>query len=301
MSNERSLQDREGGSTPSVDEPFDAEPGHVAGNVDDSPETAGGKLSRRALIARGGVVLGGVAVAGAAGPAVAAARSGATVGAPEVEDAKKATHKAESWADAPLLPFRFFNGEDVNIIGAMANRIYPKDKLGPGAVELGVVEYIDGQLASGWGSGERMYRSGPFSVPTTSGHGWQYAMSPGDAYQVALDSLSAFTKAKYHGNTFDELKPAQQDKVLTAMETGTKEIAKYFTQIAAPDFFSLFYENVKEGIFADPSYGGNRGVEGWKLIRFPGDPMARGDNNWKYVLDYNYYPPGPPRPMRAGV
>jgi hypothetical protein len=106
----------------------------------------------------------------------------------------------------------------------------------------------------------------------------------------------------YKGQTLDELKPAQQDDVLTALETGTsKEILAHFTQILAPDFFSLFYENVKEGLFADPSYGGNRGVEGWKLIRYPGDPMARGDDNWKYVLDYNYYPPGPPRPMDAGV
>jgi gluconate 2-dehydrogenase gamma chain len=195
---------------------------------------------------------------------------------------------------------RFFNGDDVNVIGAMANRIFPKDDLGPGAVELGVVEYIDGQLAGGWGFGDRMYRQGPFYTPTTSGHGWQYAMTPGDAYRVALNSLNAYTTAKHHGQTFDELKPAEQDAVLTALEAGSKEVAPYFTEILAPDFFSLFYGNVKEGIFADPSYGGNRGVEGWKLIRYPGDPMARGDDNWKYVLDYNYHPPGPPRPMAAG-
>jgi gluconate 2-dehydrogenase gamma chain len=244
--------------------------------------------------------LGGVAVAGAAAPALAAARP-LNPAAPEADDAKKKHHKAETWADAPRPPFRFFSSEDAAVIGAMANRIYPKDKLGPGAMELGVVEYIDGQLATGWGAGERMYRQGPFSIAKTSGHGWQYAMTPADAYQVALDSLSSFTAAKYHGQTFDELKPAQQDKVLTAMETGTKEIAAHFTQISAPDFFTLFYGNVKEGIFADPSYGGNHGVEGWKLIRYPGDPMVRGDDNYKYVLDYNYYPPGPPRPMRAGV
>ena len=61
----------------------------------------------------------------------------------------------------------------------------------------------------------------------------------------------------------------------------------------------MFFENVKEGIFADPLYGGNRDVEGWKLIRFPGDPMSRGDNNWRFVTDYSYYPPGPPLPMNA--
>jgi gluconate 2-dehydrogenase gamma chain len=146
-----------------------------------------------------------------------------------------------------------------------------------------------------------MYRQGPFHIPETTGHGWQYAMTPAGAYRVGLDSLNSYTAALYKGQTFDELKAAQQDDVLTALEAGTsKAVMAHFTQLLAPDFFSLFYENVKEGLFADPSYGGNRGVEGWKLIRYPGDPMARGDDNWKYVLDYNYYPPGPPRPMRAG-
>jgi gluconate 2-dehydrogenase gamma chain len=262
---------------------------------DGERESATG-VTRRALLARG-AVLGGVAVAGAAAPAVAAAH-------PEAEAAKKAKkHEGPgSWSNAPLLPLRFFSGDDYNVISAMANRIFPNDDLGPGATQLGVVEYIDSQLAGAWGSGERMYRQGPFHTPNTTGHGWQYAMTPAGAYRVALVSLNAYTAAKYGGGkTFDELKPAQQDDVLTALETGTsKQLLAHFTQIAPPDFFSLFYENVKEGLFADPSYGGNRGVEGWKLIRYPGDPMARGDNNWKYVLDYNYYPPGPPRPMVAG-
>jgi gluconate 2-dehydrogenase gamma chain len=260
-------------------------------------------LSRRTLLTRGGVALGGVAVASAAAPALAAARQAT----PELDDAKKKKKKPKhhslegTWAEAPRFSFRVFSGYDIDVVGAMANRIYPKDKLGPGATDLGVVEYIDGQLAAGWGTGERMYRQGPFEIPESTGHGWQYAMTPAGAYRVALDSLNAYTKAKFHGKTFDGLSTKTQDKVLTDLSTGTKELDKYFDQIAAPDFFALFYENVKEGIFADPSYGGNRGVEGWKLIRYPGDPMARGDDNWKYVLDYNYYPPGPPRPMQAGV
>jgi gluconate 2-dehydrogenase gamma chain len=297
MSEDRSLRDRERESASRLEEPFDGDPGEVTGGADHAAGDSRNGISRRTLLARGGAVLGGVAVAGAAGPAVAAAKPGEA----EAAKAAKKSKGPGSWSDAPLLPLRFFSGEDANVIGAMANRIFPKDDLGPGATELGVVEYIDSQLAGAWGSGERMYRQGPFHTPVTTGHGWQYAMTPAGAYRVGLDSLNSYTAAKYKGQTFDELKAAQQDDVLTALETGTsKEISDHFTQILAPDFFSLFYENVKEGLFADPSYGGNRGVEGWKLIRYPGDPMARGDDNWKYVLDYNYYPPGPPRPMRAG-
>jgi gluconate 2-dehydrogenase gamma chain len=35
-------------------------------------------------------------------------------------------------------------------------------------------------------------------------------------------------------------------------------------------FFGMLYQNVMEGMFADPIYGGNRDKAGWKLVNFPG-------------------------------
>ena len=35
-------------------------------------------------------------------------------------------------------------------------------------------------------------------------------------------------------------------------------------------FFELMLANTMEGFFADPIYGGNRDMAGWKLIGFPG-------------------------------
>jgi gluconate 2-dehydrogenase gamma chain len=256
--------------------------------VREGADASGNGISRRALIARGGATLGGIVVAGVGAPSVVGTSAAAAAG-PVAEAA--ADHASPN---PPPVPLRFFSFEDANVIGAMADRIFPKDHHGPGATGLGVVTYIDGQLAGAWGSGERMYRSGPFFAPTDSGHGWQYAMTPGDAYRVGLDSLGSYTTRKYRGKTFDELAPAQQDKVLTELSL---DKVPTFTQITGSDFFAMFLQNVKEGIFADPLYGGNRGVEGWKLIRFPGDPMSRGDNNFKFVTDYSYYPPGPPLPM----
>jgi gluconate 2-dehydrogenase gamma chain len=250
-------------------------------------------ISRRALLARGGGVLGGIAVAGAAGLAAPQAANAATTSAPAPEGRVAAGYPHEV-ATFPQVPLRYFSAADAAVVGALADRIFPADHNGPGATDLGVVTYIDGQLAGAWGTGERMYRQGPFFTPSDTGHGWQYAMTPSDAYRVAIDSLNKYTEGKYGGSTYDELTTKQQDAVLAELAAGT---VATFTQITALDFFTLFFENVKEGIFADPLYGGNRGVEGWKLIRFPGDPMARGDNNFRFVTDYDYYPPGPPLAM----
>jgi gluconate 2-dehydrogenase gamma chain len=34
--------------------------------------------------------------------------------------------------------------------------------------------------------------------------------------------------------------------------------------------FNAIYGNTMEGYFADPIYGGNRNMAGWKLVGFPG-------------------------------
>ena len=35
-------------------------------------------------------------------------------------------------------------------------------------------------------------------------------------------------------------------------------------------FFAMLLQNVLEGYFSDPIYGGNKGAAAWKMIGFPG-------------------------------
>jgi gluconate 2-dehydrogenase gamma chain len=47
-------------------------------------------------------------------------------------------------------------------------------------------------------------------------------------------------------------------------------------------FFATLYQNVMEGMFADPIYGGNRNKAGWKMIGFPGVIAVHHQNIEKY-------------------
>ncbi|MFX6743328.1 gluconate 2-dehydrogenase subunit 3 family protein, partial [Acinetobacter baumannii] len=78
----------------------------------------------------------------------------------------------------------------------------------------------------------------------------------------------------------------KQLDVLKMMEGG--KIA--FDTVPAKTFFSFMLGNTKEGYFADPMYGGNQKMGGWKMVGFPG---ARADYaDW--VDQYNVkYPYGP--------
>lgn len=232
-------------------------------------------LSRRAFVGLGGAGAAGVVAGGLSGyfgrPTAAAAAATAT----------------------PPPPLRFFNPIESPVVTAMAERIFPKDANGPGATDARVINYIDGMLAGGWGNGERFYRQGPFTPPTTSGHGWQYPQTPAMAYRDALPAIAAYTQQKY-GKTFDKLSTSQQDDVLTAMSKGQ---ITTFPTVSSADFFTLFRENVLEGLFGDPLYGGNYQMEGWKWLGFPGNPGAYGDPYAKWIEKYNTPYKVAPKPL----
>ena len=50
------------------------------------------------------------------------------------------------------------------------------------------------------------------------------------------------------------------------MESGTVQLGT----VPAMVFFKQLLTNTKEGFFADPMYGGNHTLIGWKMIGFPG-------------------------------
>jgi len=248
-----------------------------AGNADDSGFLER-PLSRRALLTR------------AAGLAAGAAAGTAFVG-----DAR-----AEAAAEASSTALRFFTPWEFEYVTAMAETIWPTDDLGPGARVAGVGYYIDGQLAGSWGQGHRMYLNGPFFVPQSSGHGWQVPMTPAEVYRAFLPGFDVYCKTTY-GNPYTALSPTLQTQALTDLQTNksTIQIAGS-TAFLNSDFFSMFRQNVLEGMLSDPAYGGNRDMVGWKYIGFPGDPMRRGDLYEKYIFTGKPYPfEGKPLPLAS--
>jgi gluconate 2-dehydrogenase gamma chain len=227
-------------------------------------------ISRRMLL-KGGVGLAG-----------AAALRGAFVA-----DVAQAKPVAEEALPPPL---RFLTQFEFDYVTAMAETIWPTDDLGPGARVGGVGHYIDGQLAGSWGQGHRLYLNGPFFQPETSGHGWQIPMTPADVYRAFLPGFDVYCKTVF-GNPYPSLPPAQETQALTDLQMGNAQIQiGGSTAFTSADFFSMFRQNVLEGMLADPAYGGNRDMVGWRWLGFPGDPMRRGDVYEQYIFNKKPYP-----------
>jgi gluconate 2-dehydrogenase gamma chain len=177
---------------------------------------------------------------------------------------------------------RFFTSHQAAVVEAATARIAPgpdddpAEAGHPGAREAGVTGYIDhmlGALATLTGTAPMIFAGGPFSGRHTSGPDHMASFIPLDpvariawhkrleAWQeqyrqgiAALDRLA--------GGDFTRATREDQDTILTDKTVET--------------FRSLLFEHTIEGLYANPEYGGNRGLAGWKDVGYPGDVQPRG-------------------------
>jgi gluconate 2-dehydrogenase gamma chain len=216
-------------------------------------------ISRRTLIKATGAV-GATMLPAALAPGEAAAQQ------PDHEHSGSVPHAGPS-ADsgAPAAPARttylFFNTDEAAFIEAAVARLIPKDEHWAGALEAGVPNYLDKQLAGAWGAGERLYRGGPWQAGTPS-QGYQLPFTPAELFRTALGAINKALAS----TPFADMSAEQQDEYLKSLEAGGKDLGGVPSEV----FFAHLWEGTLEGFFSDPVYGGNCGMVSWRMIGFPG-------------------------------
>jgi gluconate 2-dehydrogenase gamma chain len=179
---------------------------------------------------------------------------------------------------------QFFTPAEWTFVNAACARLIPADEHGPGAVELGVPQYIDRQLGTPWADGAIWYMQGPF-IEAAPEFGYQSQLTPKQQYRLGIKAIDALCQERLN-KPFAGLAPAQQDDVLKQIEKGSLTS----TELHLSTFFSGFLlKNVLEGYFCDPMYGGNRDMAAWKMIGYPG---VRADY-LEWIGEAKPYPYGP--------
>jgi gluconate 2-dehydrogenase gamma chain len=161
------------------------------------------------------------------------------------------------------IAYAFFNAAEAEFVEAAVARLIPADDRWPGALEVGVTNYIDKQMAGAWGAGERLYRSGPWQAGAPS-QGYQLPLTPAELFRTAIAAINKELAAK--GTPFARMTPADQDAYLKGLETGDRDLGG----VPAKVFFAQLWQATLEGFFGDPVYGGNREMVAWRMIGFPG-------------------------------
>jgi gluconate 2-dehydrogenase gamma chain len=158
--------------------------------------------------------------------AAAAGAAWATADLAKVEDALAWAAAQTSEAGAPQL--RALTASQAGVITAMAERILPSVDGRPGAREAGVIYFIDRSLSTFNASHKMLYVNG-------------------------VQDLNRQAAGKWKGTPdFAALAAAQQDELLRAIEQ-------------TPFFLAVRFDTIA-GMFALPSWGGNRDFMGWHLL-----------------------------------
>jgi gluconate 2-dehydrogenase gamma chain len=174
----------------------------------------------------------------------------------------------EAYPVTPVVPggYLFFTADEARVVDAIVDRLIPTDELGPGAKDAGVTVFIDRQLTGPYGGHDWLYMKGPFSSTPLPSQGLQSPLTPRQQYRLGLAALASYCDASFGGRGFARLNADEQDKLLAGMEKGEVKLPGFDSKM----LFDAIYTNTMEGYFADPIYGGNRDMAGWKLVGFPG-------------------------------
>lgn len=250
------------------------------------PDQEGRKgLTRRGLLARAGAAAATVGVGGA----LSACGNNESVGQVATDtDARNLPAPPPTQQPINCSVLAFFTVDEADTLDAIVARLIPGSAEDPGAREACVPAYIDHKLASFESFATPTYFQPPFAkpVPRSTGpqrratktilvdaaqlprYGFQGSSTPQQSYRKGLATIEKLAKKK-HGARFSALAEKTQTAFLADMEDGRVAGFK-----ASKDFFKLVLEDVYEGMFSDPIYGGNRDLVGWKLVGYPGAQRA---------------------------
>jgi gluconate 2-dehydrogenase gamma chain len=202
----------------------------------------------------------GTAAFAAGNPALAAAQAPASV------------PSASADAEPPLT----LTATEHAFMVAAVDTLIPADELSPSGSACGVATFIDRQLAGAYGTGARLYRQGPFPKAKPE-LGYQLALNPREFFRAGIECANDWTRQTY-GKDFDRLSEPEREAALKAMEADKAQFPGFSSRM----FFEALLQIAMEGFFADPIYGGNRDMAGWKMVGYPGLPATYREEITKY-------------------
>ena len=130
---------------------------------------------------------------------------------------------------------RSLTRDEYDTVAAAVERICPRDEE-PGAIDLGVPEYIDRAL----------------STPTLA--------HVRDDFVRGTEALMRRAQNR-HQKQFAVLAPGDQDQLLTEFKDSPGGSGEQH-------YWTMLIGLTMEGLFGDPAHGGNKGGRGWELIGF---------------------------------
>ena len=133
-------------------------------------------------------------------------------------------------SNAEASPWRFFTNDEAYLAGLICEQIIPTDEY-PGAIEAGVVHFVDKQLSGPYERFQSDYRAGLQKIGTTS--------------------------EKIHSRKFENLSWDQQTDILKLLDSGRAPKDIWLDNMDRR-FFRLIRLHCMQGYYGSPRHGGNK-------------------------------------------
>ena len=120
--------------------------------------------------------------------------------------------------------YLFLNLGEQAFIEAVVDHMVPADQWSPNGTQMGIANFIDRSLASGWGKGERLYMQGPWKkgLPT---QGYQLPLTPSQVYRTGITASNEYCMKQYqqHFAQLDEPEEYHKQSFLQSAFEDTEE------------------------------------------------------------------------------
>lgn len=150
-------------------------------------------------------------------------------------------------------PWAFFTDEEARWAAAVVDVFIPQDDY-PSASQAGVVDFIDYQMATHYGSGEGLYLEPPFPSGAVPEQGYQLEFTPAQLLRQGIEQARQLGEIE----TMDAPGRATHVDALGERDDITGTLIAEMWKLA------------RQGYFADPIYLGNHDYAGWRMVGFPG-------------------------------
>jgi gluconate 2-dehydrogenase gamma chain len=162
--------------------------------------------------------------------------------------------------------YGFFDAREASFIEPACECLIPSRNADPGADGSTVAHYLDRQLSSAWGAGERLFRDGgwqPGSTPRVP-----LPFTPATLFRTALGAINRGFERR--ATAFAALSSDARESFLARLQSGGVALD------GAPPgvFFDLLLRMTIEGFFSNPSHGPTRDRVAWRVVGFPGAHAA---------------------------
>lgn len=148
-------------------------------------------------------------------------------------------------------PYRSFSQKQAACIGAICEQIIPTDEY-PGAIDAGVVNYIDRQIYIRFPELKELYHEG-------------------------VHSINSYCNAAYNKD-FSEISWDEQTNVLQQMER--RELPEeYWQAVSQTNFFWTIRRNTMQGFYGAPHHGGNKDYVSYRMMNL----------NYPFIVGQNRY------------